>query len=138
MRTIRTIPVIIMSRLSHVTACVLVLATVAKPPAAAAAPAVVNCRAAHGMTEQTICASPEYVAMDREVTALVDLAAARFAPVDRQRLAASQASYLRQRAGCDWASHHSAHPGAAVDECVRSVMDRRVQILRNAVDRGSL
>ena len=127
-----------MSRLSHVTACVLALATAAKPPAAAAAPETVTCHAAQGAVARTICASPEYVAMDREIAALVDLAAARFAPLDRQRLVANQGAYLKQRAGCDWASHHSAHPGAAIDECVRSVMDNRVRTLRAAVDRGSL
>ena len=130
--------VAIMSRLSHVAACLLALTMAAKPPAAVAAPETVRCAAARGAVERTICASTEYVAMDREVAALVDLAAARFAPVDRQRLVATPGAYLKQRAGCDWASHHSAHPGAAIDECIRSVMDARMRTLRGAVDRGSL
>ena len=80
------------------------------------------------------------IAIDREIAALVDLGAVRMAmaPEERRRLFESQAAYLRRRNGCDWASHHSAHPGAAVDECVRAVMDARVHALRVAVDRGSL
>ncbi len=103
-----------------------------------AAPSAVRCRMAGVSTiTRTICASPEYVAMDREIVALLDRAEARFAPVDAHRLALDQQAYLRKREGCDWASHNSAHPGAAVDECLRAVMDARVHALRVAVDRGS-
>lgn len=106
---------------------------------AVAAPPSVKCRPARGTVEQLICASPEYMAIDREIAALVDLGAVRLAmaPEERRRLFDSQTAYVRRRAGCQWASHHSAHPGAAVDECVRSNMDARVRALRDMVDRAT-
>ncbi len=119
------------SRLGFLALCALV-----QP--AMAAPSTLKCRVAGVSTiTRTICASPEYVAMDHEIVALLDLAEARFAPVDARRLAVGQSAYLKKREGCEWASHNSAHPGAAVDECLRSVMDARVHALRLAVDRGS-
>ena len=106
---------------------------------AAAAQSTLKCRVAGvSAITRTICASPEYLAMDREIVALLDRAEARFARVDAHRLAISQGAFLKKREGCEWASHNSAHPGAAVDECLRSVMDARVHALRIAVDRGSL
>ena len=103
-----------------------------------AATSTLKCRVAGASAiTRTICASPEYVAMDREIVALLDRAEARFAPIDAQRLAVSQGAFLKKREGCEWASHNSAHPGAAVDECLRAVMDARVHALRVAVDRGS-
>ena len=104
---------------------------------AAAAPSTPKCRPARGVVDQVVCGSPEYMAIDREIDALVDLGAIRLAlaPEDRHRLLEGQAAYLRRRAGCDWASHHSAHPGTAVDECVRASMETRVRALRETVDR---
>ena len=106
---------------------------------AVASPSTVKCRPARGAVDQMICASPEYLAMDREIVALVDLGAVRLAlaPEERRRLFDSQTAYMRRRAGCGWASHHSAHPGAAVDECVRASMDARVHALRDIVDRST-
>ncbi len=107
---------------------------------ARAASSSVTCRPARGAINQMICGSPEYLALDREISALVDLGAVRLAmaPEERRRLFETQAAYLKRRAGCDWASHHSAHPGAAVDECVRGAMETRVRALRETVDRARL
>ena len=121
--------------------CTLMSIIVAGTPAfmpgpASAATSALKCRAVRGTIDKTICESPEYLAMDREVGALVDLADARFSPDNRRRLGESQTRYLEKRGGCDWAAHHSAHPGAAVDECLRGVMEARVRTLRAAVDRG--
>jgi uncharacterized protein len=104
----------------------------------AAATATLRCRAAHGMVDQTICASPEYVAMDREIAALTDRAKAQMPKGEQSQLAESTARYMRQRKGCGWAAHNSAHPGTAIDECVRASMETRVRRLRDVVDRSSL
>ena len=126
-----------MSRSSCLVPALLALCALLTP--ASAAQSTLKCRVAGVSTiTRTICASPEYVAMDHEIVALLDLAETRFAPVDGHRLAISQKAYLKKREGCEWASHNSAHPGAAVDECLRAVMDARVHALRVAVDRGSL
>lgn len=103
--------------------------------AAAAAPAL-DCRKARGGVDGEICGSGEFRAMDREVAALYDRGMAAFSPADRQRLAESQAGFLKKRRGCEWAAHHSAHPGVAVEECVRGAMEGRVHALRAAVERG--
>ena len=103
--------------------------------ARAAAPPM-NCRKPHGAVDQEICGSGEFRAMDREVTALYDRGMAAFPAEDRHRLAESQASFLKRRHGCEWAAHHSAHPGVAVEECVRNAMEGRVHALRAAVDHG--
>ena len=126
-----------MSHSSRLGISLLALCALATP--ALAAEATVRCRVAGvSAITRTICASPEYVAMDREIVALLDRAEARFAPADAHRLAVGQQAYLKKREGCEWASHNSAHPGAAVDECLRAVMDARVHALRTAVDRGGL
>ena len=96
----------------------------------------IDCRRAHGAVDQEICGSSEFLAMDREVTALYDRGMASFSAADRHRLADSQLGFLKRRRGCDWAAHHSAHPGVAVEECVRGAMEGRVHWLRTAVDRG--
>lgn len=101
----------------------------------AAAPPI-DCRKAHGAVDQEICGSGEFLAMDREVSALYDRGMSAFSPPDRHRLAESQLSFLKKRRGCDWAAHNSAHPGVAVEECVRNAMEGRVHALRAAVDRG--
>ena len=110
-------------------------ALLAAGPADASTSAL-KCRAVRGTIDKTICGSPEYLAMDREIAALVDLADLRFSPDDRHRLADGQTRYLERRASCQWAAHHSAHPGAAVDECLHASMDGRAKALRAAVDRG--
>ena len=96
----------------------------------------INCQKAHSVTDRSLCEAPEQVAMDREIAALYDRGLAQFDPDNRHRLAQSQLAFLKQRSGCSWASHHSAHPGPAVSECIRGVMEERVRILRSVVDRG--
>jgi uncharacterized protein len=96
----------------------------------------IKCQKAKSTVDRAVCESPEYVAMDREIAALYDRGKAQFTPEDRQRLAQSQLGFLKRRNGCAWASHHSAHPGVAVDECIRSVMEDRVKVMRTVVDRG--
>ena len=103
--------------------------------ARAAAPPI-DCRTARGAVDEEICGSSEFRAMDRELTALYDRGMASFAPDDRHRLADSQLGFLKHRRGCEWAAHHSAHPGVAVEECVRSAMEGRLHALRAAVDHG--
>lgn len=103
--------------------------------ARAAAPPI-DCRHAHGAVDQEICGSGEVLAMDREVSALYDRGMASFSADDRHRLAESQLGFLKKRRGCEWAAHHSAHPGVAIEECVRGAMEGRVHSLRAAVDRG--
>jgi uncharacterized protein len=112
-----------------------VMAMTAVAGAHAATPPI-NCHAARNPVERTICASPEIVALDQEITALYNRGMAKFAGEARHRLAQSQLAYLRRRAGCSWASHHSAHPGPAVDECIRSSMGDRLRGLRNAIDKA--
>ena len=46
------------------------------------------------------------------------------------------ARFVRQPSGCDWAAHNSAHPGAAIDECVRASLEERVRRLRGVVARS--
>ena len=104
--------------------------------AADAATSALKCRAVRGTIDRAICASPEYLAMDHEIGALVDLGDLRFSPEDRRRLEEGQTRYLERRASCQWAAHHSAHPGAAVDECLHGVMEAREKALRGAVDHG--
>lgn len=101
----------------------------------AAAPPL-DCRKANGAVDQEICGSSEFLAMDRELTALYDRGMASFSPTDRHRLADAQIGFLKKRRGCEWAAHHSAHPGVAIEECVRSAMEGRVHALRAAVDHG--
>lgn len=108
------------------------------PGAASAAPPPIDCRKATTPVERTICEAPELVAMDREIAALYDRGMAAFAAEERHRLAQSQLVFLKQRGGCTWASHHSAHPGPAVGECIRDKMEIRLRALRKAVDRGAL
>ena len=88
------------------------------------------------MVGQTICASPELAAIDREIGALNDRGMAQFAAGDQRRLAQSQIAFFKRRSGCAWASHHSAHPGTAVAECIGAAMEERLRTLRLIVDRG--
>ncbi len=104
-------------------------------PLAAATPTL-KCHAAHGVVAKTICDSPEYVAMDREIAALTDRAKVELSSGEQSQLVASTARYMRQRGGCQWAAHNSAHPGTAIDECVRSSMEERVRRLRDVVARS--
>jgi uncharacterized protein len=96
----------------------------------------IDCREARTDVDKQICASPADVALDREIAALYDRGLAEFSPADRHALAASQLKFLHARAGCAWATHHSAHPEAALSECVRTKMEERERSLRHAVDRG--
>jgi uncharacterized protein YecT (DUF1311 family) len=105
--------------------------------AQAAAPPV-NCRGARTSVDRAICTSPETVALDQEITALYNRGMAKLAGEERHRLALSQVAYLHRRGGCNWASHHSAHPGPAVSECVSGAMGERLRFLRSVVDRGGL
>ena len=110
--------------------CALSAAQAATPP--------INCKKASTEIEKTICESPEFVAIDREIAALYDRGLATFSPDDRHKLAASQLAFLKQRSGCAWASHHSAHPGPAINECIRDKMETRLRSLHNAVDHGGM
>ena len=71
--------------------------------------------------------------MDREISALNDRGMVELGHRNRV-LAQSQFLFFQRRSGCAWASHHSAHPGAAVDECVRGIMEYRLWALRAVVD----
>ncbi len=112
-----------------------ILAAVWLSPAQATTPPI-DCRAAKSVVDRTICQSAEFVAMDREIAALYDRGLADFEPADRHRLAQAQLAFLRRRSGCAWAAHHSAHPGVAVEECIRSAMEDRLNGLRRVVERG--
>ena len=114
------------------------VALIAVAPAsfARAATPPINCRGARTPVDRMICASPETVALDQEITALYNRGMARLVGADRHRLAQTQLVYLRRRGGCDWAAHHSAHPGPAVTECVTGAMGDRLHFLRRLVDRG--
>lgn len=101
-----------------------------------AAMAPTRCHPAKGAVAATICASSEYLAMDREIGALTDRGMARFTALDRKKLAQSELRYFRLRQGCSWAAHNSAHPGTAVEECIRAKMEGRLNSLRTLVDRG--
>ncbi len=76
--------------------------------------------------------------MDRELAALYDRGLAEFTGDQRHQFAQGQISFLKQRSGCAWAAHHSAHPGTAVSECIRDKMETRLRSLRGAVDRGGV
>lgn len=93
------------------------------------------CRAPHGAVAHTLCDSAEYKAMDREIAALTDRAKAQLSRGELSQLAESTARFVRQRSGCGWAAHNSAHPGAAIDECVRASLEGRVRRLRDVVAR---
>ena len=112
-----------------------IVAAIWLSPAQATTPPI-DCRAAKSVVDRTICQSAEFVAMDREIAALYDRGLADFEPADRHRLAQSQITFLRRRSGCAWAAHHSAHPGVAVGECIRSAMEDRLNGLRRVVERG--
>lgn len=101
---------------------------------ARAATPPINCKKASTSVERAICASPEFAAMDREIAALYDRGLTELSGEDRHRLAQGQLAFLKARAGCAWAAHHSAHPGTAVGECIRDKMETRVRSLRNVVD----
>ena len=95
-----------------------------------------DCRTPHSSVARTICGSPEYVAMDREIAALTDRARAELTSGEQSQLVASTARFVRQRSGCEWAAHNSAHPGTAIDECVRASLEERVRRLRGVVSRS--
>jgi uncharacterized protein len=122
------------SRLTLLLLCAAALA--ALPRSAAAASPPIDCGRAKSVVDRQICASPADVALDREISALYDRGMAEFSPRDRHALAHGQLKYLKARAGCAWATHHSAHPEAALSECVRTKMEERERSLRHAVDRG--
>ncbi|MBV8568087.1 MAG: hypothetical protein JO366_05460 [Methylobacteriaceae bacterium] len=112
-----------------------VMSALLDAPAGAASPPI-ECRQARTVVDQDICASPGEVALDREIAALYDRGMAEFTPTDRHTLAQSQLKFLKGRAGCAWATHNSAHPGAALSECVTMKMEERVRALRRIVDKG--
>lgn len=121
----------------HCLRLVCVVAGIGAASHAIAKTSLIRCRSPHGAVATTICASPEYRAMEREIAALTDRGMAELSPGDRSRLDESQARFLRQRQGCEWAAHNSAHPGTAVDECVRASLEGRVQRLRILIERAS-
>ncbi len=96
----------------------------------------IACGKAASPVDRTICASPEFKAMDREIAALYDRALTQVEGDARHRVVAGQQAFLKRRGGCAWAAHNSAHPGVAVEECVRGAMEARVGALRDAVDGG--
>jgi uncharacterized protein len=114
-------------------ACMGLAATGASFGAAAAGTPPIECRSAKGDVALSICRSPELRAMDREISALNDRGMVQLGS-DNRELAQSQFRFFKRRNGCVWASHHSAHPGPAVDECVRSIMEGRLRVLRGVVD----
>lgn len=98
----------------------------------------INCKKAANPVDIAICASAEFFAMDRELAALYDRGLAELSGDERHRLAQGQLAFLKQRVGCAWAAHHSAHPGPAVNECIRDKMENRLRILRVIADRGGI
>jgi uncharacterized protein YecT (DUF1311 family) len=116
--------------------CLGASASVLVPDLARSATPPVSCKKASTAVERTICDSPELAAMDREIAALYDRGLAALSVQDRHKLVQGQLAFLKQRTGCAWAAHHSAHPGSAVDECVRDKMETRVRALRTVVDHG--
>ncbi len=114
----------------------LVLVAVCTQPAGAVTTPPVDCRHDRKVIGKTICASPELAAIDKEIAALTDRGMARLTGGDQQRLAQSQLAFFKRRSGCAWASHHSAHPGTAIAECIGAAMEDRVHTLRAVVDRG--
>ena len=117
-------------------ATVVLLVGAALPALAGQQTGTFDCRKPHSAVARTICSSPEYVAMDREIAALTDRAKAELSPGEQSQLVASTARFQRQRSGCEWAAHNSAHPGTAIDECVRGSLEERVRRLRNVVARS--
>ncbi len=113
-------------------------AGLAAAPDLSAATATMKCRPPRGAVAEIICGSSEYVAMDREIAALTDRAKTRLSLGEKSQLIQSEARYHRQRNGCSWAAHNSAHPGAAMDECIRASMEGRVKRLRDVVDRAGM
>lgn len=103
--------------------------------AEAAAPAIA-CGKPGGAVDREICGSPELLAMDREIAALYDRGLATVPGEGRHRIVVAQQTFLRRRGGCGWAAHHSAHPGVAIEECVRGAMEDRIRALRSTADRG--
>jgi uncharacterized protein len=101
-------------------------------PACAESPPI-DCDHAKTAVEKQICSSPADVALDREIAALYDRGLAEFSPDQRHALVESQRRFLHARAGCAWAMH-SAHPGAALSECLHNTMGARLHALRRAVD----
>lgn len=104
-------------------------ALAASPPISCGKPAK-----ADTPVERTICASPEFRAMDREIAALYDRSLSVADGEARHRVVLGQQAFLKRRGECGWAAHHSAHPGVAVEECVRAAMEGRVAALREAAD----
>lgn len=123
---------------TFVTATIVLACLTVSPASAAvkAATTIVSCRESNSVVAVTICGSAEYRAMDREIAALADRAGAQLAPGGRSQLAESQARFVKQRSDCAWAGHNSAHPGAAIDECVRDRMEGRIRSLRYIIDHG--
>ena len=115
-------------------ACCLAAIAIGTPALAASLP--VDCRAAHDQVDRVICTSPESLALEAEITALYGRGMATFSGEDRHHLAQSQLAYIHKRKSCDWASHQSAHPGSAVDECVHAMMEVRLRSRRRVVDLG--
>ena len=116
-------------------ATIVLVVFLATPACAVPQTRTFDCRKPHSSVARTICTSPEYVAMDREIAALTDRAHAELTPGEQSQLVASTARFVRQRSGCEWAAHNSAHPGTAIDECVRASLEERVRRLRNVVAR---
>lgn len=110
-------------------------AATSRHPTAAQATPTFDCRKPQSAVARTICDSLEYRAMDREIAALTDRAKAELTPAELSQLGESTARWLRQRNGCEWAAHNSAHPGTAIDECVRASLEGRVRRLRDVVAR---
>jgi hypothetical protein len=76
--------------------------------------------------------------MDRELAALYDRGLADLSGDKRHRLAQDQLAFLKKRNGCAWAAHHSAHPGPAVNECIRDKMEVRLRALRIIADQSGI
>jgi uncharacterized protein YecT (DUF1311 family) len=104
---------------------------------ASAATPPINCKKASTVIEKTICETPEFVAMDREIAALYDRGLTALPGDQHHQLAQGQLAFLKQRSGCAWASHHSAHPGPAINECIRDKMESRLRSLHNLTDRDA-
>lgn len=116
----------------------LLLVALLWPVVAAAAPATppLACRPPHSAVDRAICESSELLAMDREIAALYDRGRALTDPATRARMVRRRGLFLLARENCGWAAHDSAHPGTAVDECIRAAMDARLAALRRFVDAG--
>ncbi len=110
------------------------VALLVAPISSAMATPPLDCRKAETPVERTMCASPEFTAMDREIAALYDRGLAALSGEERHQLAESQVAFIKRRSGCAWAAHHSAHPGPAIGECIRDKMETRLRALRSRVD----